>query len=172
MIYYEVQSEFPEFSIGFAHKDYDSSSQIGWLKGSIGFHGDDGGIFLENYTRAIRQYEPYHVNDTYGFGIYNHTNIFFTINGKFVSNACTLKSRDPIFPMIGIFGSGKFQINYGQRPFLYSFEDLNSNITLQPLGFLRSKRFVEKYQDYVIELDHEISEDEIKEKKPKKKKKK
>lgn len=169
LIYYEIQANFSEFSVGFSHKEYNENSQIGWNKGSVGYHGDDGGIYIECDSRAKNFYEPYHSNDIIGFGIYKYSKIFFTLNGKFLCDACTVKTRDALYPMIGIFGSGKFTLNCGQKPFIYSFEDLISKTSNEPLGILRSRKFNDKYKDYVVDLDHDF-EDEPEKKKKKKKK--
>lgn len=91
--YFEVQPEVvgahrastPFFSIGFAKTGY-CAAQVGWRDGSIGYHADDGGVFVDHGMPAL-SLSPWIVGSRAGAGVYlDDFTVFFTLNGHIVRN--------------------------------------------------------------------------------------
>lgn len=52
---------------------------------SCGYHGDDGGVFIECFTHAKLLWERYSSGTTIGCGVYMPLRkVFYTRNGQFV----------------------------------------------------------------------------------------
>ncbi|BFU19846.1 hypothetical protein, conserved domain containing [Entamoeba histolytica HM-1:IMSS] len=107
------------------------SSQLGWLKNSIGFHSDDGKVYLESTYKTIAQGLAYgnKVGQTniigIGYDCFNEE-IFYTINGCFWK-----KFKIPWRNVAVAISFGKFhpiQINSGRKPFLFDNRQIFSEL--------------------------------------------
>ena len=109
---------------------YQNGRMPGWDKGTIGYHGDDGGIFHNDE-------EPQFVCETYGKGdtvgcmmkklmIDNHQYIFvnFFKNGKNLK-ASRYVDEGEYYPTIGMGSAGaKVTSNLGETDFVYKIEGM------------------------------------------------
>eukprot|EP01080_Neovahlkampfia_damariscottae_P011937 gene11937-5338_t len=113
IFYFEIKSNFSNLSIGISHEGYSPSFQIGWGKCSVGYHGDDGGIYLENDSTPKFRFETILNGDVIGCGINLPTkHIFFTKNGNLMIIPCKLKANELICASIGMFGHGDIEANF------------------------------------------------------------
>ncbi|EPS41964.1 hypothetical protein H072_4032 [Dactylellina haptotyla CBS 200.50] len=96
----------------------------GWNVWSVGYHGDDGGIYEGDGDDRAKVAE-YGVGQTVGFGVdYEGGEYFFTRDGNL---ECRYKPRDrmlvhrKLYPTIAHAGGGcKVAINFGQKPFKWT----------------------------------------------------
>ncbi|EDR26263.1 hypothetical protein EDI_109500 [Entamoeba dispar SAW760] len=111
--------------------EYTISSQLGWLKNSIGFHSDDGKVYLESTYKTIAQGLAYgnKVGQTniigIGYDCFNEE-IFYTINGSFWK-----KFKIPWRSVAVAISFGRFHpihINSGRKPFLFDNRKLFSEL--------------------------------------------
>ncbi|CAG8614802.1 4282_t:CDS:2, partial [Paraglomus occultum] len=127
MHYFEItvlsntNSEASAIAIGLATKHYPPFSLPGWYLHSVGYHSDDGQKFYDAVKGS--SYGPTwgEVGDTIGCGYYPDRGcVFFTKNGENLGDAFT-GIRHIWFPTIGVVGSCKLQVNFGdgERPFRY-----------------------------------------------------
>ena len=77
------------FGLGFCDRQYDEVRMPGWYNTSFGYHGDDGGLFINDGAGAQAPSNDfgsggvYGLDDTVGAGINMETGAgFFTLNGK------------------------------------------------------------------------------------------
>jgi hypothetical protein len=133
----------PCVAVGLATDQFSLYSAVpGWEPNSFGYHGDDGGIYHETGSWAIRQYGPlFGAGDTVGCGIdYLNRAIFFTLNGQFMGYAFE-SLRLPallqdLYPTVGLINTNwPIQLNFGcERPFVF---DLATMIAEQKEAVLR-----------------------------------
>ncbi|XP_074647641.1 uncharacterized protein LOC141903425 [Tubulanus polymorphus] len=96
-------------SIGFVPKDYADDNQVGWRSFSVGYHGDDGGVYLSSGW-AKRTMEEWHIGDVIECGIdFNHDatkSIYFSYNDKktYVLTGVDRLPKD-LYPAIGFHSS-------------------------------------------------------------------
>jgi hypothetical protein len=81
-----VNSDFYSTSvicIGFSVRDLDLNKLPGWEVGSVGYHGDDGGLWNSNTNMTTCAFaSTFGTGDTVGCGItLDRKRIFFTKNG-------------------------------------------------------------------------------------------
>lgn len=75
---------FRIITIGVSRASSKLTTHPGWLKGTLGHHGDDGGIFSGGGQPSHRL-EAYTTGDTIGFGVnFDQSTAFHTKNGKFL----------------------------------------------------------------------------------------
>ena len=96
-------------SIGAASVNYLLNYQPGWKPDSIGFHGDDGCLFIES-GRGCSFGPPWTVGDIVGFGVRpyeadvfpeNEVQTFITINGIEIGHTTVKVPHGGLFPIIG-----------------------------------------------------------------------
>ena len=82
----EPDSESTIVTLGFCGEFCDMTmAHPGWNAWSVGYHGDDGGIYEEEASRAISYERRFGPGNTVGCGIdYASEEYFFTIDGKIV----------------------------------------------------------------------------------------
>ena len=102
----------------------------GWFDGSIGYHGDDGGIY-HNAGISIASSDPYYTGDTVGCGLKKmmigqemYRLCFFTLNGQKVAHTRFLGDGD-LFPTIGLGdGGSEVETNLGYKEFVFDLEGM------------------------------------------------
>ncbi|KAL7717831.1 B30.2/SPRY domain-containing protein [Entamoeba marina] len=94
-------------------------SQIGWEKGSIGFHSDDGRMFHENgHGKAFD--DPFFDGDIIGCGFIPHEQkVFFTRNGSIVNNDFIKVVEKVYYPSIVFKTAYSVSVNFGETPFAF-----------------------------------------------------
>ena len=125
---------------------------VGWTKQSIGFHSDDGKIFIESgrggkdsTTKSYGESD----GDIIGCGYnYDKNVVFFTKNGGLVSSVTvnfiqssfdavmSIKATKDIFETVlyrkmrenGDDIQCLFEFNFGDKPFAFDIDDYNSNV--------------------------------------------
>ena len=142
--YFEIKIEQNQFrngwdnecvSLGFCNRDFNSGCvgyQVGWLKGTFGYHSDDGGIFIESgghHTQDLD--EPWGPGDVVGAGVVylnKIIKIFFTKNGKFLgffASKKVYKFRDyNLTPAISVDSSYPIKVNFGHNQFVFPIENM------------------------------------------------
>ena len=104
----------------------------GWSDDSIGYHGDDGGIF-HNSGSSVASSDPYSTGDTVGCGLKNimigqemYRLCFFTLNGQKVAHVRILDDGD-FFPTVGLADAGaEVDTNFGHNAFVYDLEGITT----------------------------------------------
>eukprot|EP00934_Nitzschia_sp_Nitz4_P005093 Nitzschia sp. Nitz4//scaffold141_size107518//99610//101178//NITZ4_004300-RA/size107518-processed-gene-0.94-mRNA-1//1//CDS//3329536360//5083//frame0 len=100
----------------------------GWDSQSVGYHGDDGGVFHAS-GGMLEQYGPtFGSGDTVGCGIdFVEQAIFYTLNGEFLGYAlkhattfCKLFLEQDLYPVVGIDSHVPVSMNFGKtKPFQF-----------------------------------------------------
>ena len=106
----------------------------GWYDDSIGYHGDNGGIFHNDGGDCEVASKPYTTGDTVGcclkkvmMGQEMYRLCFFTLNGHKVGTAKVLEDGD-FFPTIGLAEAGaEVDTNLGQKAFVFDLEGMESH---------------------------------------------
>lgn len=142
--YYEVTmksfgtSAGGAIAVGLARRDYPLDELPGWEKGSVGWHSDDGGIYIEN--KKAQQCSQGRVGDIIGCGIdfaarekkspdweldisereerdSNIAEVFFTRNGKLMVKETIEEPLGGLFPIVGMQRpDGIVEINWSAVP--------------------------------------------------------
>jgi hypothetical protein len=117
-------------TVGLGVKSYPSNRQPGWDRGSVAYHGDDGGRFLSTpFHRSV--IEKYGAGDTVGLGIYYPTQeVFVTKNGKFLEILCHLSElqfnmkveQQALHLLMGFWDKLTVNVNFGTKPFLFHLD--------------------------------------------------
>jgi hypothetical protein len=138
-----------EFSIGLATDTQLVDQQPGWTKGSVGYHGDDGGVFQSHGAPSFL-YDQYETNDTVGLGIWYATKeAFITKNGIFVGVICKLGSFRDIYLWIGMWRpNGKVLVNFGSQPFKFDITNDLLNVVNGGNSFNQNGVFVLSKQNF------------------------
>jgi len=107
-------------SFGFCYEDCNKKKQVGWERGCIGIHSDDGGIFSGN-TFSTNKFGKINQGNTIGVGIISKINyyiVFFTLNGKKLLSK-KFYSDKKIFLAMGLDTSFSVDLNLGIKPFQF-----------------------------------------------------
>eukprot|EP01045_Picozoa_sp_COSAG04_P004561 COSAG04_NODE_200_length_20490_cov_33.582021_2_plen_3075_part_00 len=119
--------------VGVAPDNYNSSTrhrvpQPGWEAGSVGYHADDGGLFVEDGSAAaaVRLAGDHHrtfgTGDVVGcgviFGTQSHR-IFFTLNGQATGMVAAIDAGRPLNACVGLRHGAKVVLNTGQLAFQF-----------------------------------------------------
>jgi len=159
IFYYEVTIlQGFAVSIGFAHDEYNCLYQPGWERCSVGFHCDDGGIFIQNANQASNVFEQCGTGDTVGMGIYMRTGeVFVTKNGRMLGIVCCIQTRNRIVPTVGMFNTAQVVVNFGNiEPFKYKIEQLpiamfgKLTSSFAPKLILKHKRMRKSFLDEIM----------------------
>ena len=114
---YEIVDNGRETAIGIGvgEREYPLGRMPGWDENSIGYHADDGNMFLNGTVNY--KYGPLcSLGDRMGCGIdYNnpratsgHVFVFFTKNGKQVGKLVSIRKLEGgLFPIIGLDNGGE-----------------------------------------------------------------
>lgn len=130
--YYEITLDKERFreelnnemvSFGYSIKTVIDNFHIGWNNYSIGYHSDDGNIFMNSYQ--YNSLEKYNIGDTVGAGIIykdvNKYEIFFTKNGELIVEGITFNNSQHIYPSLSFKHSVGISVNFGKYNFKYDF---------------------------------------------------
>ncbi|KAL7721229.1 B30.2/SPRY domain-containing protein [Entamoeba marina] len=129
--YFEVEVQNSCFiSIGFIDSnkyEFEEDMHVGWDKGSIGYHSDDGSLFNEDGTNPIQNYGKAYggkngEKNIVGCGYNTQTKeVFYTINGTKLQ---PIKINfENISAAIGLSEFDSITINYGDSPFIFNYCD-------------------------------------------------
>ena len=122
--------------IGLTTRHTDRELMPGWSEGTVGYHGDDGGIFQENAMLLGEAAETFTTHDVVSCRVkrvqVDESNFYNVIqfgkNGTIVGSPRYIKNSE-LYPTIGIHTpGGKVETNLGERPFAYT---LKGNIMQQ-----------------------------------------
>jgi hypothetical protein len=107
-------------SIGLIHEQYNLKRQPGWSAGSVGYHGDDGRIFVvDSHGDSSNSYGK---NDVIGCGFHKPSStVFFTKNGKFNGHICKTEISK-LYPCIGMWNKCEIEVNFGQKNWEFNLE--------------------------------------------------
>ncbi|ORZ37980.1 concanavalin A-like lectin/glucanase domain-containing protein, partial [Catenaria anguillulae PL171] len=125
ILYYEVTivSMQPRttFAIGLSTVPYPGFRLPGWHDWSIGFHSDDGRLFVNDDSVGQPYALPYRIEDVVGVGVDTGSGkAFFTRNGaKLPDVLCTdvPAPRLTVKPCIGADDECTVRVNFGTAPF-------------------------------------------------------
>lgn len=126
--YFEVDvinaGEDSMITVGLCEKECEKGYDFmpGWVKGTIGYHGDNGGMF-QNTGYGNRWGMRYSHGDVVGCGIlWETTEIFFTLNGEFLGVAYRCPLANQYFAALGLRSNGtQLKVNFGELAFLFDF---------------------------------------------------
>lgn len=138
LFYFEVEiiTIGDTIGVGLVSKDFGLLNKIpGWESDSVGYHSDDGELFLGNALG--RKYGP-----IFGKGDYIGCCIntiekyfFFTKNGEklkdisYANNAGDINDMVDYYPAIGMRKfSQKIKVNFGKNRFLFNFEGYRNQV--------------------------------------------
>lgn len=101
----------------------------GWDDESIGYHGDDGGLFHGTGARRARLGPKFGPGDVVGCGIdYRSSVVFFTHNGRLLSRTLVLNKRQAQaewYPVVGMDSESWVSANFGvDRPFRFDLQHI------------------------------------------------
>ncbi|CAG8600211.1 13003_t:CDS:2 [Acaulospora morrowiae] len=110
--------------IGLAGKEVGLNEQPGWSYSSIGYHGDDGLLFVEGDYNDVIYEILYCSGDTIGCCLnYYDDIVFYTKNGINLGIASTKIFMGDKYPMVGVEDpSVQVEVNFGSRPFNFDIE--------------------------------------------------
>jgi hypothetical protein len=127
LCYFEVTIIHPGtrriVSIGLTDKEFPiHKKHPGWLKGSYGFHGDDGSVFHASGHGRIYG-SRWEAGDVIGCGIHFRTKeVFWTRNGEFLGVAYRGVTCTELWPTCAIRNpQAKLKFNFGASPFSFDF---------------------------------------------------
>ncbi|KAL7712248.1 B30.2/SPRY domain-containing protein [Entamoeba marina] len=140
--YFEVEVQnYCTISIGIIDSrryEFEEDSQVGWDKGSIGYHSDDGCLFNEHGTNPISYGKAYGEKNGEknivgcGYNIITKE-LFFTVNG--IKLQPIKIGYENISAAIGLSEFDPIRINYGDSPFVFDYygeiekyKELNSKL--------------------------------------------
>ncbi|KAJ3357595.1 Rsp5p-dependent ubiquitination, sorting of cargo proteins at the multivesicular body [Allomyces javanicus] len=140
VVYFEVsiKSMDPQatLAIGLTHYPYPSFRLPGWHPWSIGYHSDDGRLFVSDSDRGREYGKPYRAGDVVGVGVDTRTcHVFFTRNGVKLPDITDAQVPAPfvgIHPAIGADGACEVDVRWhggfrwadaDSKGFAYSLDD-------------------------------------------------
>ncbi|CAG8544251.1 13042_t:CDS:2 [Acaulospora morrowiae] len=128
IFYYEVDvidsGPMNLIGIGIGRKASYINRQTGWEQSTIGYHGDDGLVFLEIGIGGNPYGPLYCSGDTIGccLNYYDRT-VSYTKNGINLGIASTRIFDGEMYPMVGMRNRfACLEVNFGARPFMYNIE--------------------------------------------------
>ncbi|UKZ82545.1 hypothetical protein TrVFT333_010334 [Trichoderma virens FT-333] len=95
---------------------------IGWETWSVGYHGDNGGIYHEVYIADDRIEYKYGPGNTVGCGInYDSGEYFFTLDGVFVYSQSSDIIYRKLYPVVSHrYLSCQIKVNFGKNDFKWA----------------------------------------------------
>jgi hypothetical protein len=107
-------------SIGLVHEQYNLNRQPGWSEGSVGYHGDDGRLFVVDSNGDSSK--SFGKNDVIGCGYHKPSSmVFFTKNGKFNGHICK-SDISKLYPCVGIWNKCEIEVNFGEKNWDFNLE--------------------------------------------------
>jgi hypothetical protein len=105
-------------AIGLSIKPTNPFHQIGWNRSSIGYHSDDGKVYISTHQNGIQFGPSFTVNDIIGCGYDLKSQCtFFSLNGNLLGQFKT--SHSNAYPAVSAITDWRLQINFGDSPFQY-----------------------------------------------------
>ena len=108
--------------VGVAMTGYEDSAMPGWKAGSVGYHGDDGVMFLGSaggYSKTDGK--TFGTGDIVGcgvnFGSQGTHAVFFTLNGEVLELEGVVEADSPLQICIGLKHGAQVVVNTGQAAF-------------------------------------------------------
>lgn len=124
-------------SVGVMNKKTHLDKLVGWGEGAIGYHGDDGNLFVGNGMG--RPFGPlYSTGDTIGCGLdWINGNVFFTKNGSLVGSVPHKFADDEhVFAAIGLRTPGEtIRVNFGLYSFVFDLKAYLSDCRQKALKY-------------------------------------
>lgn len=174
--YFEISIEKTPFrqswndeciGIGFTekHNQKIEGYQVGWFKGSYGFHSDDGNIYKGN-GHGYSFSDSWTKGDVIGCGIIfskrRRADIFYTKNGIFLGKAFeNIKISNHLIPSISLDSSSEVNINFGQDEYKFPIENIikdhvqiSNKIPINPFIDLNNKVNISDF--YTKEIPEDI----------------
>ncbi|CAN1176323.1 Ran-binding protein M homolog [Linum perenne] len=107
-------------SIGFTPEGFDLSTHLGCKKHSVGYHGDDGFIYVGGVKSTRNIGAKFTTDDIVGAGLnYASKEFYFTKNGEVVGTV-SMEINDPLFPTVAVYGPNEVKVNFGYKSFVYN----------------------------------------------------
>ncbi|CAN1234101.1 Ran-binding protein M homolog, partial [Linum perenne] len=112
--------------IGFAPEGFDLSTHLGCKKCSVGYHGDDGFIYVGGVKSTRNIGAKFTTDDIVGVGLnYASNEFFFTKNGEVVGTVSMEINDDALFPTVAVYGpNDRVKVNFGYKSFVYNTKEL------------------------------------------------
>lgn len=119
-----------EIGIGLGGSSVSLDMMPGWAKGSWGYHGDDGNLFIHDESERGLEWGPRFIEgDVIGCCLsFRKRLIFYTRNGEVMDYAFkdlnfklpNQPAQDDIYIMIGLRGPGEHvHVNFGKEAFVF-----------------------------------------------------
>lgn len=106
-------------AIGLSIKPTNPFHQIGWNRSSIGYHSDDGKVYIGTHQNGISFGPSFTVNDIIGCGYDLKSQCaFFSLNGNLLGHFKAPLSN--AYPAVSAITDWRLQINFGESPFQYT----------------------------------------------------
>lgn len=162
--YFEIEildtGDTCKISIGAAAIDHPLTQQPGWVRGSIGHHGDDGRLFYESGTGCSFG-PPWKRYEVIGFGIRTYSDIditpgsevqvFITRNGIEIGHMTVTVPESGLFPAVGFHGKGeRIKINHNARQ---SNTLIKSRLKWRTIVGMKHKYAYKQQKDVLTYLD-------------------
>lgn len=96
----------------------------GWKPNSLGYHGDDGNLYLGAGLPASphkKQAQPFANGDVVGCG-YDPMNgqVFWTVNGALIAHCASDVPTRQYYPCVALRGQAtSVELNFGSKPFRF-----------------------------------------------------
>eukprot|EP01122_Echinamoeba_exundans_P007148 TRINITY_DN2134_c0_g1_i3.p1 TRINITY_DN2134_c0_g1~~TRINITY_DN2134_c0_g1_i3.p1 ORF type:complete len:549 (+),score=87.34 TRINITY_DN2134_c0_g1_i3:55-1701(+) len=113
-------------AIGAAPDRFPATRQMpGWKYGSIGYHSDDGALFIHGVTHR-RDLPQFGAGDVIGVGVYPHFHncLFYTLNGRFLCVAA-VNVNTRLYPTVGLDSDDEILLNFGGAPFVFDVDSID-----------------------------------------------
>ncbi|KAL7749114.1 hypothetical protein RI367_005519 [Sorochytrium milnesiophthora] len=112
-------------AVGLSSQPYPPRRMPGWHYFSVGYHSDDGRLFVNDPNDGVAYGKPWRRDDVIGVAVIRSTKqVFYTRNGVRlpVIADCRLPSpqRITVYPAIGADGPALVSVNFGTRPFRWA----------------------------------------------------
>lgn len=106
-------------SIGLSAKPTNPFHQVGWNRNTIGYHSDDGQVYIGSQQNGIQFGPAFTENDIIGCGYdISSESTYFTLNGNLLGKFKT--SDSSLHAAVSAIRGWALQVNFGEYPFHYN----------------------------------------------------